>query len=369
MPPPLVVKKARLLCYRIYDIAEEIDLGHVERINREGASRTRLLSQRSRALLLPNPPVTLELGSQELGLKSGSFKVDVRARLFDSGAASVALSIPVPVGNDLDALAPLAAEVQDAEVIESMCAQCIEQLRATIAPAVKGDHLWHENESYTVLLVEELEPKVTAAELIERADLVRLILGEDGALPLSEAQRSDVLSHRFSYTEHDLAIVDWNGAFVYEPSDASDILDVLEIANTQLLELRYYDDQLDRHIQRIYDDMQQSQRRWRWLFLSPYGKLAPRVAVTLLELSEFVERSENSLRVIGDFYVAKIYEAAVQQLRVPSWQANVTRKQQMLANTYQLLKGETDTDRSLVLEALIVILIIGEILLALLKVY
>jgi hypothetical protein len=88
----------------------------------------------------------------------------------------------------------------------------------------------------------------------------------------------------------------------------------------------------------------------------------------LLELSEFIERSEDSLRVIGDFYVAKIYEAAVQQLRVQNWQASVTRKQQMLANTYQLLKGETDTDRALVLELLIVILIVAEIMLALLKV-
>ena len=369
MAAPIVVKKARLLCYRIYDIAEEIDLGHVERLSRQGASRTRLVSQRSRALLVPNPPVTLELGSQPLKLKSGAFSADVRARVFDSGAVSVALSIPVQVGAELDALAPLAAEVQDSEVVETTCAGCIEHVRSTIAPAVKGEHLWHENESYTVLLVEELEPKVSAVELIARADLVRLVLGEDGEQPLSDAQRSDVLAHRFSYTEQDLTIVDWNGAFVYEPGDASDILDVLEIANAQLLELRYYDDQLDRHIQRIYEDMQQSQRRWRWLFLSPYGKLAPRVAATLLELSEFVERSENSLRVIGDFYVAKIYEAAVQQLRIVAWQANVTRKQEMLANTYQLLKGETDTDRSLVLEALIVILIVFEIVLALLKVF
>ena len=369
MSSHLVVKKARLLCYRIYDIADEIDLAHVERISRQGASRTRLVSQRSRALLLPNPPVTLELGRKTLALASGTYSAEVRARVFDSGAASVTLSIPVAAGSALDSLAPLAAEVQDADVIDSACAECIDRVKSTIAAAVKGDHLWEENESYTVLLVEELDPGVTAAELVDRVDLVRLVLGEAGDVQLSDAQRSDVLAHRFSYTERDLAIVDWNSAFVYEPSDASDILDVLEIANAQLLELRYYDDQLDRHIQRIYDDTQQKQRRWRWLFLSPYGKLAPRVAGTLLELSEYVERSENSLRVIGDFYVAKIYEAAVQQLRVPHWQASVTRKQQMLTNTYQLLKGETDTDRALVLEALIVLLIIGEILLALLKVY
>jgi hypothetical protein len=367
MADPLLVDKARLLCYRIYDVADEIDLGQVERLSQQGASRARLVSQRSRALLLPNPPLSLELGRQELALKRGTLTVEARARLYDSGAASILLTIPVPAGTPLDRVVPLAAEAQESPAIETACSRCIEHVRALIAPAVTGSHLWHENESYTVLLVEKLEPRVTAAELIERADLARIILGEDDDLQLSAAQRSDVLAHRFSYTEYDLAIVDWNGAFVYEPSDASDILDVLEIANAQLLEFRYYDDQLDRHIQRVYDELQRP-RRWRGLIFSPYAKLAPRVAATLLELNEFVERSEDSLRVIGDFYVAKIYEAAVQQLRVQNWQASVTRKQQMLANTYQLLRGETDTDRALVLELLIVILIVAEILLALLKV-
>ena len=41
---------------------------------------------------------------------------------------------------------------------------------------------------------------------------------------------------------------------------------------------------------------------------------------------------------------------------------NPETQQQMLAGVYQLLKGEVDTDRSLTLEATIVILIISEII-------
>jgi hypothetical protein len=159
--------------------------------------------------------------------------------------------------------------------------------------------------------------------------------------------------------------VDWNSAFVYEPSGSHDIPDVLEICNAQLLELRYYDDLLDTHIRRIHDN-QEALRRRRWwsIFRSPYKVLARRVLVTLLDMSEFIERVENSLKIIGDFYLAKVYEASVRRLRIPAWQASVTRKQQMLANVYQLLKGEVDTDRALTLEATIVVLIISEILFA-----
>jgi hypothetical protein len=84
-----------------------------------------------------------------------------------------------------------------------------------------------------------------------------------------------------------------------------------------------------------------------------------------MEFSEFVERVENSLKIVGDFYLARVYEATVKRLRIPLWQASVQRKQQMLANIYQWLKGEVDTARSLTLELVIVVLIIGEVFLAL----
>jgi hypothetical protein len=160
-------------------------------------------------------------------------------------------------------------------------------------------------------------------------------------------------------------VVDWNAAFVLEPSGSLDIPDILEIANAQLLELRYYDDLLDEQLRRIYDEIQARRAHRYGLFKrSPYKALARRVLATVLELSEFIERVENSLKIIGDFYLAKVYEGAVGRLRIAAWQASVTRKQQMLSNVYQLLKGEVDTDRALMLEATIVLLIVGEILLA-----
>ena len=73
----------------------------------------------------------------------------------------------------------------------------------------------------------------------------------------------------------------------------------------------------------------------------------------------------GSLKIVGDFYLAKVYEATVHRLRIPLWQQSVQRKQQMLGNIYQLLKGEVDTARSLLLETTIMVLIVGEILLAL----
>ena len=80
--------------------------------------------------------------------------------------------------------------------------------------------------------------------------------------------------------------------------------------------------------------------------------------LTLIELSEFIERVDNSLVIVADVYLGRVYEAAVRQLRIAEWQVQVSRKQQLLAQTYGLLKGEVDTGRALTLEVMVVILIL-----------
>ncbi|WP_434386194.1 hypothetical protein [Melittangium boletus] len=365
---PLILEKAHVLCYRTFDIAEEINLELARRVVSADARRLKLGRDNSQYLQLPNPPLAFELGRRALALRGGPVTVDVTARLFDHGAASIILRVPVTPGTRLDALTALADELYDSVALEELALELIESVRQTIAPAILLPHLWDQNESYTVLFVERLQGNPSAEELVARADLARLLLGEVGNRPLSTRERESVTQARFSYTVDDLVVVDWNSAFVYEPSGSNDIPDLLEVANAQLLEFRYYDHLLDAHMGRIHDQVQARRNDWRALLRSPYRGLARETLTTLVDLNEFVERVENSLKIIGDFYLAKVYEAAIRRMRIPAWQASVTRKQQLLTQTYSLLKGEVDTARSLTLELMIVVLIILEVLFVVLPV-
>jgi len=365
----LIVEKAHVLCYRTFDIASELNLEHARRLISSDTRRLKLGRENSQYLQLPNPPLAFELGRRALALRHGPVTVDVTARLFDHGAASIILRVPVVPGTTFETLTALADELYDSVALEELAVELIESVRKMIAPAVQDTHLWAQNESYTVIFVERIEGNPTADELLARADLARVLLGEVDARPLSPREREAVTQARFSYTVDDLVVVDWNSAFVYEPSGSSDIPDLLEVANAQLLEFRYYDYLLDSHIARIHDEVQARRHGWWRLFRSPYRALARETLRTLVDLNEFIERVENSLKIIGDFYLAKVYEAAVKRMRIPAWQGAVTRKQQLLAQTYGLLKGEVDTDRSLTLEATIVFLIVFEIVFAFLKVF
>ncbi len=357
--------QASALCYRIYDVGEEINLERARVLVHTATSRLRLSREGSDYIQLANPPLAYEVGPRPLKLKNGLCEAQVGVRLFDHGALSVIIRLTIPPGTTLEELVPFSDDVSDNPEIDVLAHEVMTSIRKTIAPAIEDAHLWEERESYTVFRVREVEGNPTAKELSEAPELPRLILGEALETRLSQAERDDVMSHAFSYTEQDLVVIDWNCAFLYEPPHlaSNDVADLLEIANAQLLEFRYYDVVLDKELTRVYDAIGQ-QKGAGTLFRSPYKKLLREVMLTLIEMSEFIERVDNSLVIVADVYLGRVYEGAVSQLRIPQWQVQVSRKQKLLSQTYALLKGEVDTGRALTLEVMVVILILLEILVA-----
>jgi hypothetical protein len=359
--------EADLICTRIFDVADTIGLeGCRAAIGRGGAEIRRLSLRRegSEFIQLSDPPLLVDLGVRSLSVNGTPHDVKVTASLFHHGAISISMRVPVSKGTTLDELIPIADELYDSRPVDALAGEEVEKLRQLLSPYFEDAHRWEQTEGYTIIFARQLEHNPTAERVLATPGLARLLLGEREALSLAEER--EVLEHHYSYTPHDLAIVEWNAAFVYEPSGSEDLLDLLEIANAQLLELRYYDDVLDTELARMYDVVGQKQASL--LFFSPYKRLARELMQTLFELSEFIERVENSLKIVGDVYLARVYEGAMKQLRIVRWTEQVTRKHRLLQQAYGLLKGETDTGRALTLETMVVLLILFEILMALFRV-
>jgi len=359
-----VLEKAHVLCYRLFDVADEIDLDAAQKLLARDTRRARLARAGAEYLLLPNPPLAVELGRRPLALQHGPLVVEAVGRFFDHGSVSIRLCVPVAPGTSLGALVPLADELYDSPAVDALAHQLLGALRAAVEPALRNSKLWDQTESYAVHFVEALRGSPTAEAVLAAPELAPLLLGETQEPLLSPHERADVTAQHLSYGDHDLVVMDWNAAFVYEPSGSTDIPDILEICNAQLLEFRYYDNRLDRQLAGVAETLRRSRRRGVPLLRGTDATLARSVQLTLIDMSEALERVENSLKIIGDFYLAKVYEAALEQLRVDDWKASVQRKQQTLGDVYQWLKGEVDTARSLTLELMIVVLIVVEVVLA-----
>ena len=109
-----------------------------------------------------------------------------------------------------------------------------------------------------------------------------------------------------------MVVLTWDRAFIYEPRGDTDVIDVLEVANAQLLEMRYYDELLDAELPRMYDLVEAARRRWALPGARRFADLARRLYTMVAEVTELTEKVDNALQVTEDVYLARIYAAALE---------------------------------------------------------
>ncbi len=367
----LDVAAGYILAYRLFDVAYAIDLARAEEIwartVRTGSSRGRLTTTPPKAVAFGVPPVALSLGAVMLALPEGPLQATVTARLYEFGVVSLALRVPVvdlpwTIFSDLVNAVDRAVSLTPASLLWT---DLLDRVRQGVGDALVRPTPLTLEEDYLVGVANTFSQPVTAEALVTRLDLVPLLSGEQR--PLSEAARRDLLRHRYSYYTDDMVVLTWDRAFLYEPRGDADVIDVLEVANAQLLEMRYYDELLDAELPRMYDLVEAARRRWALPGARRFADLARRLYTMVAEVTELTEKVDNALQVTEDVYLARIYAAALELFRVPTVSAAVDRKLSIIRDTYTALYDEASSSRSGILEIIIVVLIAVEIVLAVVR--
>jgi hypothetical protein len=363
--PDPVVSAGAIVAFRLFDVAYAIDLPRAEAqwaSHARAASRQRLSVTPPKAMNFGVPPVVLSLETATLTLDGLPVPASVTARLYDFGVISLALRVPVTNLSWQEFVARLNAVATSVGAASELWHGLLAQLRTLLGPALVRPERSTLEEDYLVGLVHGFDQPLSAAALQQRVDLVPLLSGEQRAL--SEAARQDLLRQRFSYYTDDLVALTWDRAFIYEPRGDSDVMDVLEVANAQLLEMRYYDELLDDELPRMYDLVARARRTRTLLAPHRFANLARAFYTLVAEVTELTERVDNALQVTEDVYLARIYSAALELFRVPTVSAAVDRKLAIVRDTYAALFDEASGARSGLMEFLILLLIVVEIVLA-----
>ena len=369
-PSEPVVGNGAVIAFRLFDIAYEIDLAKVEQVwaaRARTASRGRLTATPPKAVAFDVPPVSLILDPVTLTMDGGAVQVEVTARVYDFGAVSIALRVPV---RDV-AWSQFVARMNEVDRdlgqgLVDPWSGLLQQVRTAIAAAlVRPEASSALQEDYLIGVVYGFDQEMTAADLQTRVDLVPLLSGERRAL--SDVARQDLLRQRYSYYTDDLVVLTWDRAFIYEPRGDSDVIDVLEIANAQLLEMRYYDELLDAELPRMYAMVAAERGKLAPLAARRFANLARRFQTLVAEVTELTEKVDNALQVTEDVYLARVYSAALELFRVSTVSAAVDRKLAIIRDTYSALYDEAHSSRSELLEVLIVLLIVVEIALAVIR--
>lgn len=323
------------------------------------------LSQKKRTpifLQYARPPHILDLGACD-GLES---KGQVQATVFDFGVVSISYKWPLALPEQDLALEDLPALSQRLYNL-SLADDARKRVRTLIEkaePAIKRPALSEMVEDYYLFVIEKLNPMLPADEMVEQRAIFTQTLRFE-TRPLSLEQQQDALSQKLSYYDSDLLLVDWNAAIVYD-EDYEDTVSVLELLNVELLEARYIDFELDRRIQE-YAQLVQSHKELPLPFRTPFRPAVRDLTELRVESALLAERVGNSLKLIGDLYLARVYAIAAERFHLHEWEKIVAQKLDMIDQFYQLVTDRVRTAQSQTLELAVIILILVELFLAIFK--
>jgi len=349
----------RILVYRVFDIGRDVNLEAAQKVFEvtNVAQRFRL-NRSSKAVIINNAPLSLNLEASKYEALGHPLDLEVTAKIWHFGALSITMSFEIPAGLNWNRLVELGNSLENDNNLDALAKQKVEQILISMNPERIQTTNWETYEDYICYFFRKLEgSEKNAMEVFNRYDIFRLILSENNT-NLSEQTKKTILDSTFQYSNDDLAVIDWNSAMIIEPSGSLDIVDVIEFSLCQLLEMRHYDDILDEKLTYLYNSLEKKKFN---IFQSYYNVLSKEAAKFYLDTADTVESVENSMKVVGDFYLAKIFRAASLRFRFKDWQDSVNQKLENLAQISKIFVAEGNEKKNQLLEIIIIVLIAIEV--------
>jgi len=342
----------------LYDVAEAIDLDAVGRLISSTPARMAPKPPAPPYVQYAQPPVAIDGRAIDLPLLDGW---QVRFKAFAYGVVSLALTRPLPgTWEDVRRLAERwHDDAELAQKAEAACRALVERVR----PALDKPRTEFLSEDYLVFVVTDMPGAATADAILDAhgATLAQVLRGERE--PLSPQERDEVLRHRISYLTTDLVVPTWSAAFVYDTeAGAHGVLEILEFANSQLLEFRYYDQLLDARLARIYAELERPRSVGGW-FGRRFTRAARQVHSLFIDVNALTDKTENALKIAGDVYAARLFTLVAARLGLEQWKANVREKLQTLDDIYRFAVEQTSMARGELLELAIVGILVFELVL------
>jgi hypothetical protein len=346
--------------FLLYDISEELRLDEVRRlvpcepVAREPAF-TRPAPEYVRferpPVIESLPPTTLETGET----------LRRRVRYFDYGIVSLDLAFDFEV--DWPGLVTLSSHWVSSPEVERRTTELMRGHLKKIKPALEKPYQEWASEDYYIIHLHEARgddgAALDARSLLagHGAEVAQIVRGESA--PLAEGERQEVLQPSLSYYPNDLLVAGWVAALVYDkPGEAAPVIQLLEYANTQLLEYRHYDLVLTQLLAEVYRYLDRKRHLWqRWQL----AREAERLNTIRLDVMELTERTDNAIKFLSDMYYARAYRMAAEKIGVFDYRRLVDAKLRTAGELYAFMVDEFHQARGFLLEMMVVAILIIEL--------
>jgi len=338
-----------------FDVCEELRLDVLQRaVNARTLQKPSIKQPAPAYVRYKRPPVVGPLEPLQL---EGGERLEGEIKYYDYGVVSVIYQLPF--SGDWDSLVRLASrwvwDVDFAQRVEPVVRQKLERVPSAM---VKPYDRWL-SEDYFIFHVREATGSPSSVELTREhgPKIAQIVRGD--RTRLSEGEVAEVLHSQISYYANDLAVIGWNAAFVYDSSaGAETAIQLLEYANSQLLEFRHYDELLTGILNSVYDTLGQKRSRLaRWRM----ARSANSLHAVLLEVSELTEHADNAIKFLSDMFAARLYRLAAGKVGVPDYRDLVEQKLKTAEDLYEYMVEQHNQNRAFWLEFTVVLILLIEL--------
>ncbi|MGH9516546.1 MAG: hypothetical protein ACRD3P_12815 [Terriglobales bacterium] len=335
----------------LFDICEEVKLDELRNILGARRLGEGLKHAAAEQLFFQRPPVVENLQT------AADSQPQVRVKYYDYGVVSVLFEFPF-AGDWPDLIALSSRWISGTDLptrAEQIAKERVERTR----PALVKPYASWLSEDYFIFFLREIAGNPSGSQLLSSCgqQISQVVRGEN--LVLSDDERHEVVQSAMSYYPNDLAVLGWNAAFVYDSAAGSETtMQLLEYANSQLLEFRHYDDLLTRELAAVYDSLERNSNfigRWR------LPREASRLQTVLLDVTELTERADNAIKFLSDMFSARLYRLAANKVGVPDYKSLATEKLRTAEDLYRFLIDEFHQSRTFWLELMVVLILLIEL--------
>ncbi|MGZ8381231.1 MAG: hypothetical protein ACXW4C_06340 [Nitrospira sp.] len=352
MSESVAITKGTCFALFAYDVGHSINLSDAERRIAAGAERGRLRHKTRAPQYFEYRPAPLRLVQEGSVFDVSQYQTSTtfEVMVYDFGA--VTITYRFSLDGQFDRLLELSESLYENERLLTESRARVEQLIQALGPAIERPCIAEEVEDYIIFSIESHVPEKPPLWTTNESDLAQILRAE--RTPFSEQEVADAVSCRISFGREDAAVIDWHSAVLFG-KEMDDVRAVLEFANVELLEMRMLDEQLDRALDEGYEALS---RKPRLLSLpGSHEKDMRHIAQLQVDSALIFERVTNTLKLLGDQYLARVYRLVSQRFHLEAWDASILRKLQTLESIYGKMSDRAGTRRMEVLEWIIIMLI------------
>ncbi len=190
------------------------------------------------------------------------------------------------------------------------------------------------SEEYSVFTVADYEG--APEQFYEHGPLIASLLKSE-RLELDPHEVEHTLQSSIKYARNDLAVVDWDGAMLFDAEGSfEEEIELLTLANLQLLRHRSLDRQLDERLAHMADLVQKTADGRPLQSKELASDFRAIVRARMASISE-LRRLGRDIKLIGEWYSARLFDLATTKFKIDEWQRSIRSKLDSLEDVYAMI--------------------------------